>query len=82
MYVSGGGPGFGKVNWIRKVWRFDCCADGGERWTAVGELSETRRHHAMVAVGNKLYIFGGFGKFRTRNSELDCLDLDSGINYA
>ncbi|XP_005109726.1 kelch-like protein 21 [Aplysia californica] len=75
VYLSGGGPGFGKVNWIRKLWRFDCSCES-DRWQAVGELFETRRHHAMVAIGNKLYIFGGFGKFRVKNSELDCFDLE------
>jgi len=77
VYISGGGPGFGKVNWIRKIWRFDSCWKT-ERWKEVGELTETRRHHAMVALGQQLYLFGGFGKFRMRNSNLDCFNPITG----
>ena len=77
MYLSGGGPSFGKVNWIRKLYRYDL-SKTLSAWETIGDLYETRRHHAMVAVGSKLYIFGGFGKFRTKNLKLDCFDTLSG----
>lgn len=77
LYLSGGGPDFGKVNWIRKIWRFDV-SKLYSPWEAVGELFEFRRSHAMVILENKLYIFGGFGKFRTKNTQMHSLDLTSG----
>lgn len=78
MYLCGGGPKFGGVNWIRNIWKFDTTKPSSQRWTSVGVLKETRRHHAMVAVENKLYIFGGFGKFRMKNSKLESFDLQTG----
>ncbi|XP_059140248.1 kelch-like protein 12 [Physella acuta] len=78
VYLCGGGPKFGGVNWIRKIWKFDPTKPSSQRWTSVGVLEETRRHHSMVAVENKLYIFGGFGKFRMKNSKLESFDLQTG----
>ncbi|KAK3794556.1 hypothetical protein RRG08_003706 [Elysia crispata] len=78
VYLSGGGPSFGKVNWIRKLYKYDLSKILSQ-WEPIGDLYETRRHHAMIAVGSKLYIFGGFGKFRTKNLKLDCFDTLSGV---
>lgn len=77
VFLSGGGPSFGKVNWIRKIYQYDL-SQTLSCWEPIGDLYETRRHHAMVVVGSKLYIFGGFGKFRTKNIKLDCFDTLSG----
>ncbi|GFN81352.1 kelch-like 35 [Plakobranchus ocellatus] len=77
IFLSGGGPSFGKVNWIRKIYRYDV-SKTSPQWEAVGELYEMRRYHAMVAIESKLYIFGGFGKFRTKNCKLDCFNISSG----
>ncbi|KAI8774035.1 kelch protein 4 [Biomphalaria glabrata] len=78
VYLSGGGNKFGAVNWIRDIWMFDFSLPV-ERWTAVGKLTESRRHHAMVSVENCLFIFGGFGKFRVRNIKLECFHLSTGL---
>uniref|UniRef100_A0A0B7BEI1 BACK domain-containing protein n=1 Tax=Arion vulgaris TaxID=1028688 RepID=A0A0B7BEI1_9EUPU len=77
VYLSGGGPAFGKINWIKQVWMFDM-SKPCSRWVTVCDLIEFRRSHAMVIVGKKLYIFGGFGKFRCKNTQLHSLDLVKG----
>ncbi|CAG5119839.1 unnamed protein product [Candidula unifasciata] len=77
VYISGGGPDFGKVNWIRQIWRFDVSKPYAP-WETVGDLIEFRRNHTMVILNWKLYIFGGFGKFRTKNVQMHSLDLNSG----
>ncbi|KAH9488739.1 hypothetical protein Btru_059312 [Bulinus truncatus] len=78
VYLSGGGNKFGSVNWIRDIWKFDF-SHPTRQWVTVGKLAETRRHHAMVYFENCLYIFGGFGKFRVKNTKMECFDLSTGL---
>ncbi|CAL1541342.1 unnamed protein product, partial [Lymnaea stagnalis] len=80
VFLSGGGSKFGSVLWIKNIWCFDFSAPP-PRWKVVGDLKETRRHHAMVAVGGRLYLFGGFGKFRCKNTKLECFDLVTGRTW-
>ncbi|RUS85225.1 hypothetical protein EGW08_006986, partial [Elysia chlorotica] len=78
VYLAGGGPNFGKMNWIKQLYKFDL-SKVAPLWEPICDLNEIRRHHAMVGVGTKLYIFGGFGKFRIKNYRLDCFDLETGV---
>ena len=38
----------------------------------------TRRHHAAVLLGSRLYVIGGYGKHRVVLASVESLDLDTG----
>jgi N-acetylneuraminic acid mutarotase len=66
---SGGGQIFASTN----VWRYDTV---GNKWTAMPPLPSARGSGAMVAVGRKLFFFGGASLSRAEKSQHWMLDLD------
>ena len=55
---SGGDAG---PNLTSKVYRLDL-SRAGAGWVELPSLQETRRGHAMVCIGSRVYVLGGQGK--------------------
>ena len=61
IYVTGGAKGSfapQATPTVSSVCVYDPQADA---WTQLASMSIIRRHHASIAVGGKLYVFGGCG---------------------
>lgn len=41
-------------------------------------LPQPRRHHMACVLGSVIYLLGGFGRHRVRQSSVDAYDTESG----
>ena len=77
LYVAGGELNkIGSGRWMTQVWAYHSLNDD---WRVVGELLHPRRHHAMCCGGTgRVYVAGGFGRYRTRLRSVAMLDTATG----
>ena len=68
IYVTGGEDDEGSVN---SVCVYDPQADA---WTQLASMSTARQVHASVAVGGKLYVFGGLDSDQEYLSTVEVYD--------
>jgi len=77
LLLSGGEYSFGYSTWQREVRK--CSSLEPDSWQQLTSLDITRRHHSVVIVGRKAFLFGGFGKHRVILNTVVSLDLDTGV---
>ena len=49
-----------------------------DAWSSLAPLENSRRHHSLVRLENKIYLIGGFGKHRIILNTVEVLDTVSG----
>ena len=76
LLLSGGEYSFGYSNWQREVRK--CSSLEPDTWQQLTSLDITRRHHSVVIVGRRAFLFGGFGKHRVILNTVVSLDMDTG----
>lgn len=75
VYFLCGEFGIGSGNWHRDVWRWDSAAS---EWTHVGTMPAPRRHCRVAVMGSRIYLFGGYGKYRVPMTSVDFFDTSNG----
>ncbi|CAN8001385.1 unnamed protein product, partial [Ixodes hexagonus] len=75
VYFLCGEFGLGSGNWHRDVWRWDYTAS---EWTHVGTIPAPRRHCKMAVVKDRIYLFGGYGRYRVPMTSVDFFDTSNG----
>ncbi|XP_068081135.1 kelch-like protein 7 isoform X1 [Anabrus simplex] len=61
LYVIGGEYLLGYGNWNNTIWKYNIWK---EEWIYETSLVSPRRHHSVCAMGDDIYIIGGFGRHR------------------
>jgi len=81
VYVFGGRAGITMdEKAMNDLWVLDCSGEAGtETWSQVtvadeASVPEARSFHRMVAIGTKLYVFGGCGAVSGRLNDMHCFD--------
>ena len=75
LVLTGGEFRLGHSNWNRDVMVWD---SREKVWNKLTTLQDSRRHHSALIVDNKIYLFGGFGKYRVILNTLVSIDLSTG----
>ncbi|XP_067139499.1 kelch-like protein 30 isoform X2 [Centruroides vittatus] len=71
LYCFGGEHMIGSGHWNRTIWRCDL-RDG--TWREVGNMENPRRHCPVAVLDKRVYLMGGYGKYRKRLTTVECYD--------
>ncbi|XP_040069214.1 kelch-like protein 17 [Ixodes scapularis] len=75
VYFLCGEFGVGSGNWHRDVWKWDSAAS---EWVNIGTNPAPRRHCKVAVVGSRIYLFGGYGRYRVPMTSIDFFDTSTG----
>ncbi|XP_012270029.1 uncharacterized protein LOC105694180 isoform X2 [Orussus abietinus] len=75
IYFIGGSYGLSSASFNDYVWRY-CLLS--EKLYRIGKLPRPRRHMVAVFIKQKLFLFGGIGKYRMKLTSVDVLNLQTG----
>ncbi|KAK4293582.1 hypothetical protein Pmani_033737 [Petrolisthes manimaculis] len=75
IYILGGEFQLGHGNWNLGLWRYSTAS---RKWIYETSLPQPRRHHMACVLGSVIYLLGGFGRHRVRQSSVDAYDTESG----
>jgi N-acetylneuraminic acid mutarotase len=79
MYVFGGDRSHGSV--YNDLWTYDPSIGLQGTWTQLSPSTSPtpRSDHAAAAVGNEMYVFGGWGQSRSYSSDVWYYDTSAGV---
>lgn len=75
VYFLCGEYGIGSGRWNRDVLKWDPYR---RSWMRIGAIPSVRRHCKVAVVGKRIYLVGGFGRFRVVLDSVDVFDTSSG----
>ncbi|XP_023225760.1 kelch-like protein 24 [Centruroides sculpturatus] len=75
LYCFGGEHVIGSGHWNKTIWKCDL-RDG--TWREVGNVENPRRHCPIAVLDKRVYLVGGYGKFRKRLTTVECYDTRTG----